>query len=74
MEMSPLDREIAAFEHMKPELLRHYEGKYVAILDGTVQDADADKQELVRRVYPRFGMVTMLIRQVLREEPEPKTI
>ena len=29
----PIDREIEAFERMKPQLLREYEGKYVALLE-----------------------------------------
>jgi len=70
----PIDREIEAFDRMKPRLLLEYEGKYVAVLEGEVRDADSDKRELARRVYGRLGMVPILIRQVLREESEPRPL
>jgi hypothetical protein len=70
----PIDREIEAFERMKPELLLRHEGKHVAVFQGEVRDVDSDMRALARRVYGRFGMVPILIRQVLREEPEPRPL
>jgi hypothetical protein len=40
-----------------PELLPAYRGRYVAVHDGRVVDADEDDIALVRRVHARVGYV-----------------
>ena len=59
-----LDREIEAFDHMKPELEHHHMGKFVVIKDsdlvGAFDTLDAAANEAVRR----FGRGPYLIRQV----------
>jgi prevent-host-death family protein len=59
-----LAQERAALERMKPALLRKYAEQFVAILDGQVVDADADKRALAKRVYARWGYRTLLLTQV----------
>lgn len=49
------ERERAAFHRLKPELLKTHRGKYVAVVDEQVVDADTDKIKLILRVYDRFG-------------------
>jgi hypothetical protein len=61
--------EIEAYGRMKPELLKSHAGQWVAILDGELQDSDASESALVKRVHKRFGRRTMLIRQVLEQQP-----
>jgi prevent-host-death family protein len=57
-------REEAAFEQMKPELLKTHKGKFVAIHDGKLVDFDADESTLAKRVYARFGYRTILMTEV----------
>lgn len=59
-----LAQEQAAFERMKPELLKTHKGKFVAIHDGKLVDSDADEETLVERVYSKFGYHTILITEV----------
>ena len=60
-----LEKEIAAFERMKPQLLHTHKGKHIAILNGQLIDADDDKRTLARRVYAKYGYRTILITEVL---------
>jgi len=63
-----LQKEIAAFERMKPELLNTHKGKHVAILNGQLVDSDDDKRVLAKRVYAKYGNRTILMTEV-REQP-----
>lgn len=45
----------AFFESEREHLLAEYEGKYIAILNGKVIDADEDFSRLAERVYRREG-------------------
>lgn len=63
-----LSKEIAAFEQMKPELLKTHNGKWVAVLDGQLVESDDNRQLLSQRVREKFGDRTMLIEQV-RDAP-----
>lgn len=56
-ELSEGEREYRAFLHLLPALLPAYRGRYVAIHDGQVVDADADDIALVQRVHARVGYV-----------------
>jgi len=68
-----LREEIAAFERIKPELLRTHKGKQVAILNGQLVDSDEDKRTLAKRVYARYGYRPILMTEV-RETPRVYTI
>lgn len=59
-----LQKEIAAFERMKSELLNTHKGKQVAILHGQLVDCDDDKRVLARRVYAKYGYRTILMTEV----------
>jgi PHD/YefM family antitoxin component YafN of YafNO toxin-antitoxin module len=58
-------KQVAAFERMKPRLLETHRGKWVAILDERLVDSDADRSALSRRVSAKFARQPMLIDQVL---------
>jgi PHD/YefM family antitoxin component YafN of YafNO toxin-antitoxin module len=68
-----LHEEIAAFERIKPELLKTHKGKQVAILNGQLVDFDEDKRALAKRVYARYGYRPILMIEV-RETPRVYTI
>jgi hypothetical protein len=53
-----------AFWAMHPQLLKAYEGKYVAILNGKVVDCDEDKHALAKRLYRRFGYQPIYVQLV----------
>ncbi len=63
-----MERDRAAFERLKPELLKTHLGKWVAIVDGALVDSDVDEDALVQRVYARYGYRTIFVEQV-RQTP-----
>ncbi len=63
-----LMREYAAFEQMKPELLKTRKGKFVAIHNGELVDFDDDENTLTERVYGKFGYQTILMTEVTETE------
>ncbi len=60
--------ELKAYERMKEELLRKYEGKVVVIKDGQVIGVYDSEEEAFRDVVERFGPIPVLIKRVTREE------
>jgi hypothetical protein len=64
------EREYRAFLQLLPELLKTHRGKYVAIHEGQVIDSDDDRLELIFRVLPKVGGVSVHIGHVM-EGPEP---
>ena len=70
---------IDEFYRRKMELLRDYEGEYVAFRDGRVIDSDVDRVALARRFYKTYGYVAVCISKVEKERrvvrapaPRPK--
>jgi PHD/YefM family antitoxin component YafN of YafNO toxin-antitoxin module len=61
---SGFEREKAAFEQLKPELLKKYPNKCVAIVDGQVVEVGEDKLQVIERVRERFGRVSMYVQWV----------
>ena len=69
----------AAFERLKPELMRQYPEKVVAIVGGEVAEVGDDKLELYSRVRARFGDVSMFIQHVTEKPriyhiPSPRVV
>jgi len=67
----------AYFERNKKTLVRHYEGKYIAIWENKVLDSDTNFSSLAERVYEKLGYVSIYMpfvtskRRTLRfESPE----
>ncbi|SRR5579883_154202 len=64
------EREYRAFWRLLPELLKTHRGKYVAIHEEQVIDSGDDRRELIFRVLPKVGNVSIHVGYV-SEEPEP---
>lgn len=67
LEWEKLRREMKAYEAMLGELLKEYEGKYVAIHQGEVIGVDADLSTLHNRIYYQMGSVPVLYERVTTE-------
>jgi len=63
-----LINELRAYERMKEDLLKRYEGKVVAIKDGKVVGVYESEEEAFKDVVRRFGFVPVLIKRVERRE------
>jgi hypothetical protein len=67
-DIEAFEQERQAFESLKPELLRTYQGQWVAIYQGKVVEAGEDRSQVLDRVYDRFGYVPVYVQQV-EEQP-----
>ena len=67
LEWEKLSREMRAFESMHDDLLKEYEGKYVAIHDGKVIGVDDNLSALHNRIYYEIGSVPVLFERVSTE-------
>lgn len=65
---NPVEREMQAYESLRPLLEREYLGQFVAIYDGQLVDSDFDKGVLLNRFYNQFGNVTVYIKKVGESE------
>ncbi len=63
------EREVAAFEQLKPTLLQQYPGKYVAIYEGKVVGNGDEKLTLLDQVRQQFGHVVCYIEKVAPDSP-----
>ena len=63
------ERERAAFERLKPELLKTHRGQFVAVVNEQVVDVDTDRVKLVLRVYDRFGYRPIYVQLVEEHLP-----
>lgn len=63
------ETEVAAFERLKPELLKRYPGRAVAIHQGQVVQIGDDKMDVLERVLRRFGDVRCYIEWVEPDTP-----
>ena len=63
------EREVAAFEQLRPALLKQYAGKYVAIYQGEVIASGDEKLALLDQVRERFGQVVCYIEKVAADSP-----
>jgi hypothetical protein len=61
--------EAAAFEGLKPELLKTHRGQFVAIYQGQVAGAGDDELELLKQMDQRFGNVPYYIELVAENTP-----
>jgi hypothetical protein len=66
-----MEREVAAYEAMHPQLWAEYPNQYVAVHQGSVVDVDYDKVALLSRKRKEYPNQVVLIRQVLPELPKP---
>jgi hypothetical protein len=60
-------REVEAFERMKPELLRQYRNRVVAIHNGQVVEVGSENEsvaDVAMRVYERLGYIPVYVHRV----------
>ncbi len=69
MTQDTLQNEIAAFEKLKVELLKHHFGKFVVIRDGKLAGAFDTLDNAAKEAIQRFGKGHYLIRQVGKDAP-----
>lgn len=75
----PLAAEDQAFRLKRAQLLRRYEGQFVALYQGLVVGHGADDEELARRMFEKLGDVPFYIAKVSEEPtvyelPSPETV
>jgi len=63
------DQEVAAFERLKPALLKQHAGQAVAIHHGQVVAVGDDKMSVLAEVLAQFGPVPCYIERVAPETP-----
>jgi cell division protein FtsZ len=63
-EVIEFQQAIAFFKANQQKLLSKYEGKYIAILNGEVVDADSEFSILAERVYSRYGYADIYMPKV----------
>lgn len=63
-QVEAFEREQAAFEQMKPELLHTYRDRVVAIYHGQVVQVGTDIAETLDAVYNQFGYVPCYVQRV----------
>jgi hypothetical protein len=63
------EREVAAFERLKPELLKTYKGRVVAIHQGQVVAVGDDRMAVLDTVLEKLGPVPCYIEWVEEETP-----
>ncbi len=57
-------REQQAFYRLLPELLRTHRDQFVAIHEDRVVESGADKLDVARRAYARFGYLPIFVSKV----------
>ena len=63
------EREVEAFERLRPALLESYAGQFVAIYQGEVVATGDDKLLLLHQIRERFGDVVCYIEKVTADSP-----
>jgi hypothetical protein len=43
------------YQAAKPELLKQYQGQYIAFENGVILDSDRDDRQLMPRLYAKYG-------------------
>ena len=61
--------ELAHYERIKPELLKHHLGKFALVKGEELVGTFTKRDEAYEAGVKRFGNVPMLIRQITPEEP-----
>jgi Family of unknown function (DUF5678) len=58
------------YQAAKSELLKQYEGQYIAFENGVILDSDLDDRQLMPRLYAKYGHRDILIEYVCDPEPQ----
>ena len=70
LENAKLLEEKLLFKQKKKQLMKdpNFNGKFVAVINGSVVDSDSDESILMKRVYAKYGYQPILIEKI-GEEP-----
>jgi hypothetical protein len=60
-----LEKELAKYEELKPELLKTDEGKFVLIRDSSLIGVFESFDEGVKAGYQKFGNAPFLVKQII---------
>jgi len=63
-QLDAFEQERAAFEQLKPKLLRTHQGKVVAVYQGQVVQVGTDIAEVLDAVHDQFGYVPCYVQRV----------
>lgn len=63
-----LDKDIKAFEKMKPELIEHHFGKFVVIHNEQLVGSYDNFNKAAEEAFRQFGKGPYLIRQVINDD------
>jgi hypothetical protein len=66
----PLEKELAFFDERKEELLRHYEGQFVLVMDASLIGAFSSEADAYRAGLQRFGNTAFLIKRVSKGDDD----
>lgn len=64
----PLEKELALFEKLKPELLKSYDGKFALIRGDEFIGAFDSAENAYNEGVKRFGREAFLVKRVSKEE------
>ena len=67
--MRAFEQEVAAFERMRPSLMAHLKGQFVAIYQGEVIATGDDKLALLNQVREQHGDIVCYIEKVVPDSP-----
>lgn len=65
----PLEKEIAAFDKMKPELLKNHEGKFALVFGDEFVDAFDTAENAYDAGVGKYGQQPFLVKKI-SQEPE----
>ena len=68
-----VEKEQAAFDQQKPELLKKYRGRYIAMHNGEVVETAASLRALRNKVFAHFGYTPML-HTLVADEPDREIV
>lgn len=69
MTKKTLAKEIALYESKKEELLKDYEGQYIAIKGSDIIGIFDTEKKAMREAYKKHGYVSLLVRKISEKEP-----
>jgi hypothetical protein len=73
-EMEYLRDQEDQYQMAKNELLDKYDGKYIFFENGEVKEYSDNKEELIARVHTRYGIRDILVKLVMKNEPQLRRI
>lgn len=65
-----IEQDVEYFERNRSELIKRYNGKYIAVLDGQVIGDNPDLSLLANEIYGKYGLREILIRRVEEESEQ----